>query len=367
MKRARTLVVIWLLFWLAIWFLQDSSFGLVLCIGTVIGIAVERMLLHYQKKAVQWKLTTDTTVQKQEILPVKVQIINHSWFSLAHMTMKLQGYNQLTGERMEELLSIQVPGKGSQELEWQLVCQHCGRIELQVTEVYLYDGWGIFAAAMDAGEQIAALVLPNILPVKINPEIHDSKDVESDEYSMYQAGEDVSEIFAFREYIPGDRLQNIHWKLSEKTDSVIVKQPSFPISNQLVILMDNSVAKDLEENKDAVKEREAMGEYVVSISAELCEMQIPHHIIWMDWNTGMLKQCFISQLNDLMENLADILSVGIEVSVASVTRQYIETAGTHTRMIVIGMREEAIFEINGEAISYVNVQNAKEGIGLAIE
>lgn len=367
MKRARALVVIWLLFWLAIWFLQDSSFGLILCIGTVIGIAVERILLHYQKKAVQWKLTGDTTVQKQEVLSVRVQIINHSWFSIAHMTMKLQGYNRLTGEHMEELLHIQVPGKGNQELKWQLVCQHCGRIELQVAEVYLYDGWGIFSTAMDAGEQIAALVLPDILPVKINSEIQDSKDVESDEYSMYQAGGDVSEIFAFREYIPGDRLQNIHWKLSEKTDSLIVKQPSFPISNQLVVLMDNSVAEELEDNKNAVKEREAMGAYTVSVSAELCEMQIPHHIVWMNWNTGMLKQCFISQLNDLMENLADILSAGTKVSLVSVTRQYIETAGTHTHMIVIGMREEDLYEMNGEAISYVNVQNTKEGIGLAIE
>ena len=36
-------------------------------------------------------------------------------------------------------------------------------------------------------------------------------------------GYDFSEVTGIREYIPGDKLQNIHWKLSAKKDILMVR------------------------------------------------------------------------------------------------------------------------------------------------
>lgn len=51
-----------------------------------------------------------------------------------------------------------------------------------------------------------------------------SVELDSDEYSMRHPGDDPSETFALREYVPGDRVRSIHWKLTEKTGEVIVRQ-----------------------------------------------------------------------------------------------------------------------------------------------
>ena len=47
---------------------------------------------------------------------------------------------------------------------------------------------------------------------------------EAESYDDFQPGTDVSQIFDVREYRPGDRLQRIHWKLSAKSDGLLVRE-----------------------------------------------------------------------------------------------------------------------------------------------
>ena len=47
--------------------------------------------------------------------------------------------------------------------------------------------------------------------------------LESDRSADSRRGNDPGEVRAIREYVPGDPVRNIHWKLSEKTDKLLVK------------------------------------------------------------------------------------------------------------------------------------------------
>lgn len=51
-------------------------------------------------------------------------------------------------------------------------------------------------------------------------------------------GTDASEMFDIRSYVPGDDIRSIHWKLSGKTDELIVRQASDRTHYDLVILPD---------------------------------------------------------------------------------------------------------------------------------
>lgn len=48
-------------------------------------------------------------------------------------------------------------------------------------------------------------------------------------------GTDASEMFDIRSYVPGDDIRSIHWKLSGKTDELIVRQASDRTHYDLVI------------------------------------------------------------------------------------------------------------------------------------
>lgn len=49
---------------------------------------------------------------------------------------------------------------------------------------------------------------------------------------------DPSEIFDIRDYVPGDDIRTVHWKLSAKTGSLIVRQASDPSHYDAALLPD---------------------------------------------------------------------------------------------------------------------------------
>ena len=64
--------------------------------------------------------------------------------------------------------------------------------------------------------------------------------VANDDEVQYTKGDDVSQISQIRNYIPGDKLQNIHWKLSAKNEELQVKEFSKPYSDEVTLLVDLS-------------------------------------------------------------------------------------------------------------------------------
>ena len=55
-------------------------------------------------------------------------------------------------------------------------------------------------------------------------------------YSLRRPGSDPTELFGLREYQPGDRLNRVDWKLSQKTGAILVREGSLPVSDRVVLL-----------------------------------------------------------------------------------------------------------------------------------
>ena len=140
--------------------------------------------------------------------------------------------------------------------------------------------FGLVGAKKPVGLTAPSLVLPDVWPVELTVSERRSPDMDSSEYSMYHPGNDPSETFALREYLPGDRIKNIHWKLSEKTDHLLVRQLGLPVNNAILLVLDNTA-----DTAPSPEEREALGEAAVSVSAALCEAGLPHQAAWLDRET----------------------------------------------------------------------------------
>lgn len=88
-------------------------------------------------------------------------------------------------------------------------------------------------------------------------------------------GSDPSEIFDIRDYVPGDDVRTIHWKLSCKTDGLIVRQASDPSHYDVALLPDLGLAqKDRKvtaaELNSAVAAAIALGEGLLSQGTAFC-------------------------------------------------------------------------------------------------
>lgn len=75
-------------------------------------------------------------------------------------------------------------------------------------------------------------------------------------------------MFDIREYVPGDDIRSIHWKLSSKTEDLIVRQASDPSHYNVILMPDLGLRQREIENSEgerstAVSVSIALGEYLL--------------------------------------------------------------------------------------------------------
>lgn len=126
---------------------------------------------------------------------------------------------------------------------------HSGSLVFTVDEVRVYDFLMLFSLKKKLKENNSCriTVLPAGSSVAALDSVQSGTEGESNEYSKKLAGDDPSEIFDIRDYREGDRIRRIHRWLSEKHDTIIVKDFGEPVSKGVLILVDFSENVNLSE------------------------------------------------------------------------------------------------------------------------
>ncbi len=88
-------------------------------------------------------------------------------------------------------------------------------------------------------------------------------------------GSDPGETLGIREYRPGDPIRQIHWKLSQKTDKLMLRETGLAVSDEILLLFESAPSPEPTE-EDAPAALEAL----LSLSASLLEEGLPHTIAW---------------------------------------------------------------------------------------
>lgn len=153
--------------------------------------------------------------------------------------------------------------------------EHTGNVEIYVPKARVFDYFGIFSLPIRIKKKYTITFLPRTaqLDIGVNQNIHSLS--ESNLFSKHKPGDDPSEVFAIRDYVPGDKPNHIHWKLSSKQDSLIVKDYSLPISKSVMLMPELFISS----NGDAGL-IDTVFEIVTSISHNLIDGEIQHSIGW---------------------------------------------------------------------------------------
>ena len=111
---------------------------------------------------------------------------------------------------------------------------HCGGYRISAEKAKTYDYLGLFSFRVrKTGEQIL-LVRPQSCPAE---DIQLPKRVEINSWRPKPGG-GYSENHEHRPYRPGDSLNQLHWKLSAKVGSFIVREPMEPIQGALLLTLE---------------------------------------------------------------------------------------------------------------------------------
>lgn len=166
---------------------------------------------------------------------IYIKIHNNTWAVSLDAKLELVVRNSFFGTEGERIISVPVYAKKGYELELPIIATLPGLVQVEVKSIKIKDLMGFVFLK----KQIAAVGEITVMPEKISDIDYETVNLdegmlESEESS--KRGNDFSDVHEIREYIPGDKLMSIHWKLSAKRDILMVKDRVSMSDKQLVVL-----------------------------------------------------------------------------------------------------------------------------------
>lgn len=244
--------------------------------------------------------------EKDQSVTAGVELENKSRIPVMQAEAKVRIKNQFY--QSEEIMIFQgmAEGKGKTRMTKELSSSQCGPIVLELFDVKVYDFFHLFRKRLAAEGRETLAVLPLFYSTAVLLE-ESTRDflVESEEYDKKKSGDDPSEIFQIREYRGGDRMQSIHWKLSARTDDLMVKEYSLPIGSAVVFFWDMEYDPDI-----GYGYLDEFIEAGLAISRAVLEAGCQHYVVWFDRNSLDVERMAMESEDDLYLLIERIFSSG---------------------------------------------------------
>ena len=273
------------------------------------------------RKRLRVRVEAPAMARKGDEGGVTVWLENPTLLPALRIRCRVTARNQLNGESCTQHVMTWAFPKGQRRASLRLGSEYCGRIRISVEQVKLYDCFGLIGVPCGCTGEAHMTVQPDTFPIRVNLIPNPDSQEDSDSYSQDRPGADLTETFQIREYVPGDSIRQIHWKLSEKTGTLMVREFGLPAENQLllVFLSDKSLSPE---------QLDAMLDTLVSVSSELLRQELPHTLLY----DGTLHE--ISDLEDLEQTVHTLLRSAPEIErTAAFLQEHLTLSYAHIALI----------------------------------
>lgn len=225
----------------------------------------------------------------------KVAIMVKGKLPIGQKAEKTWFYTQLAGSRKDVKIKAEYQARS------------VGNIRMELGQVWCYDFLGLVALPLPERywkelEPENLLVLPRIseVPVMVSRQSRDFAG-ESEEHSKKRGGDDPSEVFQIRDYQPGDKMRSIHWKLSAKTEEMMVREQSLPLGCPVELYLD--LYQPASHHRKDEMQRDSYLQIIASISHSMVVEGCRHHVIWFDSRTADIRRYRVETEENVYEML----------------------------------------------------------------
>ncbi len=183
-----------------------------------------------------------------------------TFLPIRRVSVMVEVLNRFTGEKKTE--RHQYFGLLTGKIQIPLPTDSCGQLQCRIKKLECLDLLGLISLRRKAPEPVSCTVLPEPLAPKVVPDLDLALNTAVRLKPKYGGG--YSEEHDLREYRPGDTVNSIHWKLSSKTDKVIVREPLINANQDVYLVLGRIGSHD-------------RGlEVLYWLSLELIQREIPH-------------------------------------------------------------------------------------------
>ena len=283
----------------AFYILYVWDFALVLLVAMIVLPIVMFLVLMINKRLISAEFVLkDDVVPKNQAFPVQLCINNRSIFPVGRAQVRIEYYNLFSNQISFFEMHVPIQSKNSQRITFQLSSKFCGILNIRSVYMTIYDPLKIFRRRIARNITAQVAVVPEIHDIGGTVSYTDRVDDESDRFSENKPGDDPSEVFDLREYIPGDKLNRIHWKLSSKKDDFIVKDYSLPIDAPSTLFLD---LRCYEDSEFTLPVFDTLVETMLSISQFMLDNERSHTVIYYSGREHGFTEKSVYRQEDLAE------------------------------------------------------------------
>ncbi len=295
---------------------------LVLLLAPVISLIITLCVVRFTNLNIE---ITDNTVNKGDNCYINLNIKNRCFFPSPPLWVEIEDSPSVycTGE---EKLCIWTLPYGEERINVELRAEICGKSYIGIRSVKMMDYLGLFSFKAPFKQSARGgyiSVIPDIEEIDENNVLINEITVAS---VLADDSEDTAEgnRFTFggfpgydnREYIPGDPLKRINWKLSAKRNKLLIRLEDEVVTSKIAIVLDNSFPNEFLQGREKALMVQKTIENALGFAQRLIIMGydisfwVKNEENWLKYDLGNE-----AQLTELRINLADFTFTGNEVSI----------------------------------------------------
>ena len=298
--------ICWLLFVLGLAIacvLAGNSLTLALLVTLLVLPLLFSLLNLLGRKKLKLELRCPVNQKKEQADAIELTLENTSRVPLVAVRCQVEVLNLLTGSENVIRCRASILPRNKRVLTLDLCSRYCGRISVRVQRVRLYDCFWLLPVPCGQTAAATVTVQPNTFPQTVTIAANFNSPDDSEIYSQEKPGPDLSETFQIRDYRPGDSIRQMHWKLTQKFDRPIVRDPSLPITRSVLLLWERTA--DIAETAE---EADVQAEALVSLAKTLLDQSVQFNLAWNEKESGQCALLEIRSMDDLIGALPRLLS-----------------------------------------------------------
>ena len=181
---------------------------------------------------------------------------------------------------------------------------HCGAVEFTLTDTAVQDWFGLWRSHPLSCPPEYTVIMPRPFALSVSFLPAETPSPDGERWSDERPGSDPGETFAIREYVPGDPVRQIHWKLTQKSGVPMLREFGQPTAEEILLLLDLSGAAD---RMDPAR-IDAAAAALLSLSHALISQGSAHCVGWKEHSSGRLVLCSVQSAADCDAMEAQLLA-----------------------------------------------------------
>ena len=181
---------------------------------------------------------------------LNIEVENSMYIPSSGCSVWIEIENYYYNDKKNIKVDVPIRGHEKNKVLLKISSDNSGYIVANVVKIVNKDLLALFNIDQEKTGEAKYMVMPANIYVEDIKEVF-VKDDDATE-NLHEVGEDTSEIESIREYIPGDRMQRIHWKLSGKLEELMVKEYALNYDIEISLVCELNINNDEKGNLDDI-------------------------------------------------------------------------------------------------------------------